>query len=274
MKLYDVSTLRAQYIKPDVNLNVWAAQHHPRALCNASLYGGVSIVHRPTGSPVGTIFEGGKCVSNQGNGYGFGIENGKIVFGAPWEKKWADYLTGYTTCVQNGVYVAPTFNDPYVFPNRLARIGMAKTQDGRVWIAVDDYATLREFSLHAIAQGVVTLSNLDGGASRHLVHEGRTIYASARVPYNAIAFFDNKSDSGKETNPYPVPTRNLLMWCRGEDVKWLQWGLNKLGYRYGTIDGIFGWNTWNALYSYQKSWSRFPDGICGPNTRGHLRDDL
>ena len=116
MKLYDVTELIATYIKPNTNLTVWAAQNRPYALCNASLYSGVSTVHRPTGAPVGTIFEGGKCVSNQGNGYGFGIDNGRIVFGGPWERQWTDYLTGYTTSVQDGAYVAPTFTDTYVFP--------------------------------------------------------------------------------------------------------------------------------------------------------------
>ena len=49
---------------------------------------------------------------------------------------------------------------------------MAKMKDGRICIAVDDYATLKEFAYHAIVQGVETLANLDGGASRHLVYGG------------------------------------------------------------------------------------------------------
>ena len=274
MKLYDVTNLKAKYIKPYTNLTVWAEQNHPFALCNASLYSGVSTVHRPSGAPVGTIFEGGKCVRNQGNGYGFGIDNGKIVFGGPWDRAWADYLTGYTTCVQNGAYVAPTFNDSYVFPCRLSRIGIARMKDGRVCIVVDDCATLKEFACHAVVQGAETLANLDGGASRHLVYARETIYTSPRVPYNAIAFFSDKEDSGKEKNPYPVPTRNLLLWSRGDDVKWLQWHLNERGFRKGIIDGIYGWNTWSATWNYQKTWSKVPDGICGPNTRGHLINDL
>lgn len=276
MNIYDVTNLRAEYVKPDSNLSMWAAQHNPFALCNASLYGGISNAHRPTGAPVGTIFENGVCVNNQGNGYGFGIDNGKIVFGKPWDRKWQDYLTGYTTCVIDGKYVPPTFTDRYVFDCNLARIAIAKMRDGRVCIITDDYVTLKQFASNAIANGVDTLVNLDGGGSRHLVYNGRTIYSSPRVPYNAIAFFNGVAPAKPDMNkcPYPEPTRNLILWSRGEDVKWLQWHLNERGFRSGVIDGIFGGNTWNALYRYQKTWSKFPDGICGPNTRGHINGQI
>lgn len=42
-------------------------------------------------------------------------------------------------------------------------------------------------------------------------------------------------------------------YMKGEDVEWLQKALNYAGYSCGSIDGIFGKNTMNALKKYQKA---------------------
>lgn len=189
MKIYDVSALKAQYIKPESNLSVWASANLPDTLCNASLYNGVQTRRRPTGQPIGTIIENGEVVHNDGNGFGFGIVDGRIVFGRPWEQKWETYLTGYNCPVLEGQYVKPSFTDRYVFDCALDRIGIGYTKDGKTVIVCDDRVTLQQFAEHAISAGVVTLVNLDGGGSRHLLYNGKTLYASSRVPYNAIAFF-------------------------------------------------------------------------------------
>ena len=76
------------------------------------------------------------------------------------------------------------------------------------------------------------------------------------------------------TNPYPVPTR-WLYWdspmIRGDDVKYLQWGLNRLGFNCGDIDGIFGGNTHNALVSFQKAYGLDADGIFGPKSLSKMQ---
>ena len=266
MKLYDVSDARPMIVRPGMNLTAFASISKPFELCNASLY------NFTTYEPVGTIIEDSRFVHNQGYGYGVGIYDNKLFFGGPWDKTYTDFLTGYTGCVQNGQYVAPSFNDSYVFGCRLQRIAIGR-KSGKPYIATDDNVTLREFSMNAISQGIDTLINLDGGGSRHLLYNGKAIYTSPRVPYNAFVFYKD-APVKPDGCPYPEPVRNLLMWCRGEDVKWLQWHLNKLGFRCGAIDGIFGWNTWNSVWNYQRTWSRVPDGICGPNTRGHLKNDV
>ncbi len=197
MRFYDVTGCTAQIVRPGMNLTKWAEKNSPYALCNASLYNGVSTVTPPT-KPVGTIIEDGKMVSNQGNGFGCGIEVGKetLDFGQPWDRTWKDYLTGYNAPVQNGVYIEPGFTDSYVFPNSLARIGVGRKHD-RVYIVTDDNVTLREFAVNAIAAGFDTLVNLDGGGSRHLLYDGKAIYTSARIPYNAIAFFRDGAGKGE-----------------------------------------------------------------------------
>ena len=183
MRVFDVSGCRAEIVRPGKPLGVWAAEHNPFAVCNASLYNFATRV------PIGTIIEGGELVHNDGNGYGFGImPMGTPGFGMPWDRSWKDYLTGYNSPVQGGAYIAPSFTDRYVFECRLARIGIGQA-GGRLVIVTDDYVTLKEFAQNAIKAGLDTLVNLDGGGSRHLVYARETVYSSQRVPYNAIAFY-------------------------------------------------------------------------------------
>lgn len=261
MRFYDVSGCRCEIVRPGTNLTAWTAKNKPFAVCNASLYDMRSRV------PIGTIIEGGQLVHNDGNGYGFGICNGDPEFGQPWDRAWTDYLTGYNSPVQDGVYIAPGFKDDYVFNSRPVRIGIGRKQ-GKIYIVTDDFVTIREFANNAIADGFDTLVNLDGGGSRHLYYNGKTYYSSQRIPYNAIAFFNGKEPE-KPKCPYAEPVRNLLLGYKGEDVKWLQWQLSRKGFACA-VDGIFGWGTWKAVWNFQKTWSRTPDGICGANTRNHL----
>ena len=188
MRIFDVTGCRARIVRPGTTLTAWAAANKPFALCNASLYTAAL-------RPIGTVIENGKMVHDDGNGYGFGVIDGKPGFGRPWDAPWDDYLTGYNSPVQCGVYVAPAFRDDYVFGCRLARIGLGR-RGTQTLIVTDDGVTLREFAEHAIAAGLDTLVNLDGGGSRHLLHGGVPVYQSPRVPYNAIAFY--REDEGED----------------------------------------------------------------------------
>lgn len=276
MKLYDVTGLQAVYVKPGSSLSGWVAQHKTAtidgkahelvAVCNASLYTAARV-------PVGTIIEAGRLVHNDGNGYGVGLIAGKLEFGKPWDRAWDSYLTGYTTCVQDSKYVAPSFNDSYVFPCALSRIGIGRKGE-KQYIVTDDGVSLKGFAEHGVGMGLDTLVNLDGGGSRFLYYEGKTVYASGRVPYNAIAFYKPVACTVPSPSEYPVPTRNLYFGCRGEDVKWLQDQLIKHGYNLSGVDGIFGPNTFRAVVAYQRTWTRWPDGICGPKTRKHLTGEI
>ena len=269
MRLFDISNCKSEIIRPGKTLSGWTAEHDPYAVCNASLY------DMRTRVPIGTIIEDGKFIHNDGNGFGCGVTwaESTLLFGQPWDRTWKEYLTGYNSPVQNGQYVAPTWTDTYVFGCRLVRIGIGKKGD-QIFIVTDELVTLREFAEHAIAQGVDTLVNLDGGGSRHLYYNGATVYSSPRIPYNAIAFYKTQTtEKPKETIvqcPYSEPTRNLLLGNKGEGVKWMQWHLTRHGF-FCDVDGVFGWLTWNALWKFQKTFTNRPDGICGPNTRRELK---
>ena len=74
-------------------------------------------------------------------------------------------------------------------------------------------------------------------------------------------------------NPYKEPTRTIKINCKGDDVKWVQWHLNRLGYDIGRfgIDGVFGNSTLYAVKVYQNTCGLKVDGIVGPATRNSLK---
>ncbi len=54
--------------------------------------------------------------------------------------------------------------------------------------------------------------------------------------------------------------------CRGEDVRAVQQALVDNGYSPGSIDGVYGPNTKNAVIKYQRAKRLKVDGIVGPET--------
>jgi g-D-glutamyl-meso-diaminopimelate peptidase len=60
--------------------------------------------------------------------------------------------------------------------------------------------------------------------------------------------------------------RTLRLGLRGSDVMKIQALLRKIGYNSGTIDGVFGSQTEQAVMSFQRSNGLTPDGIIGTNT--------
>lgn len=64
--------------------------------------------------------------------------------------------------------------------------------------------------------------------------------------------------------------RLLRLGSRGSDVRTLQQRLNSLGYNCGSVDGIFGSRTLNAVRNFQRKNGLAVDGIVGPATRSKL----
>ena len=52
----------------------------------------------------------------------------------------------------------------------------------------------------------------------------------------------------------------------GEEVKKIQTKLKNWGYYNGSVDGVFGWQTTNAVKSFQRTNGLTPDGIAGTQT--------
>ena len=57
---------------------------------------------------------------------------------------------------------------------------------------------------------------------------------------------------------------------RGQEVRLVQQKLKSLGYYKGSVDGIYGTQTKNAVISFQKNCGITADGIAGPKTLKYL----
>ncbi|MDR2736046.1 MAG: peptidoglycan-binding protein [Gracilibacteraceae bacterium] len=73
-----------------------------------------------------------------------------------------------------------------------------------------------------------------------------------------------------ESCPYREPTDNILMGSKGNNVRWVQWHLNRMGINLDT-DGDFGPLPDFVVKEFQKSNHLTADGIVGPQTRTKLK---
>ena len=71
--------------------------------------------------------------------------------------------------------------------------------------------------------------------------------------------------------PYSEPTKDIAFGARGNNVRWLQWQLNKAAGEKLAVDGIFGPRTKAAVLRFQKKQGLLVDGIVGPKTRTALK---
>lgn len=124
------------------------------------------------------------------------------------------------------------------------------------------------------ALGLTDVIKFDGGGSeimkfngvtKHALAENRQISAIFKVSDATV-----KTPKNTIVNPYPVPKRTLKRGFKGDDVRWLQFQLTKLGFDPKGIDGSFGTGCFIAVLAYQKSRGLDIDGSVGPKTLGSL----
>ena len=72
-------------------------------------------------------------------------------------------------------------------------------------------------------------------------------------------------------NPYPVPVKNVRLNSKGNDVRWLQYELNRVGHYGLIIDGVAGPLTISSLKDHQTKHGLVADGICGEKTRATFK---
>lgn len=83
--------------------------------------------------------------------------------------------------------------------------------------------------------------------------------------------YDTFNGVAKTENPYAEPTKNIRLNSKGNDVRWLQYELNRVGGYKLIVDGIAGELTIACLKNFQKTHGLVDDGICGPLTRQKLK---
>jgi len=97
----------------------------------------------------------------------------------------------------------------------------------------------------------------------------------------SCAYIDPEKYSTTYTaNPYKEPTRAITKGDVGEDVKWVQWELVRLGYSIGNagVDGRCGPITTEAIKKFQREHKDLngkqllADGFAGPLTRGAMEN--
>lgn len=150
-----------------------------------------------------------------------------------------------------------------------------KTTSGNMITTAEAY---RKFK----ALGFYDVIKLDGGGSFYMNINGTKKYTAENRRINTIITFgdigsSNPSEPSKPSNdnPFPIPTRTLVKGRTGNDVKWLQFQLNKAGFGkipMFSIDGSFGLATQTAVRNFQKAKGLAVDGSVGPATRARLKE--
>ena len=140
------------------------------------------------------------------------------------------------------------------------------------------------------ALGFTDVIKLDGGGSCIMKYNGTVKQqTSENRQINAIIKVTNKTNTtlpqpdkekpvtqtpaNTDKNPYKKPTRNLNRYMTGDDVRWVQFQLQKAGVDCGAIDGSYGNGTYTAIKRYQKLRKLDVDGSCGPKTRESLANE-
>lgn len=113
-------------------------------------------------------------------------------------------------------------------------------------------------------------------------HAGGVVNAGLRA--RRIAEHELFTRTLSDCCPYCLPTRTVTsianakaegcssFVCRGEQVKWVQWELNRVMSAGLKVDGVCGEKTVAAIRRFQAEKHLTVDGLCGKNTRSALKE--
>lgn len=184
---------------------------------------------------------------------GIKVGKSKVHFGKAWKDK--AYDTKTKECYDGKTYV--TIND------------MFRAYDS-IEDAIEDYYDMLAFC----SRYRNCLNQIDPRKCITAIKNGG--YATSPTYINTIMSIIKKYDLTRfDTvikhaiyNPYKEPSSVVVLGCKGENVKWVQWYLWRFGLiNKSGIDGIFGVNTNTAVKEAQKRLGLLPDGNIGPDTR-------
>ena len=150
---------------------------------------------------IGTIWQNGKLVRNEGSGYGFGInEKGGFGFGDPWSIDWNNYITGYPALIKDG-QIMPDSVDAYVMNAHTKRSVIGSAGSNLYLISMNN-VTVEQLKVALSNYGIYNAINLDGGGSSRLMIGANAVNAPTddRIIPNAIAVWLKKDkQEGNDT---------------------------------------------------------------------------
>ena len=167
-------------------------ENKPDYMINASLWDDGK-------NAIGTIWQNGELVRNEGTGYGFGInKSGGFGFGNPWDIEWNNYITGYPALIKDGK-IMPDSVDGYVMNSHTKRSVIGSAGDKLYLISMNN-VTVEQLKVALNNFGIYNAINLDGGGSSRLMIGDKAVNSPTddRIIPNAIAVWlkkDNKEDN-------------------------------------------------------------------------------
>lgn len=188
----------------------------------------------------------------------------------------------FITClalIREGIPIVP-LSYPIAMGGVRGRTAIGVTADGRTipWCALDGSAeacTPEQLRDKMLALGCVSALMLDGGISSRGIFPNGVIPANRNRPFlhNYIALWlDDEPEEPVEDPqcPYMEPKANIRWGSIGNGAKWAQWQLNRHGAKLD-VDGLFFWQSVEALKKFQHSRGLAWDGVCGELTREALK---
>ena len=124
-----------------------------------------------------------------------------------------------------------------------------------------------------------TMCTIEGNSSDQVKRNTYALTNSYILGYGIINY--NGSSSGSNTStgtgqtdnpgsPYPIPSGNLRVGSRGDNVKWIQKFANDVMGAGIAVDGIYGNQTAYAVRVFQQNNGLSVDGVCGAQTTGKM----
>lgn len=187
-----------------LTMGQWYAKQtdKPKYLINASLW--------DNQGAIGSIYEDGLMVRNEGGGFGFGVigkeDEVKWAFGEPWDNVWRNYITGTPAMIVDGKQTdahMPITRDEVVATRRSAFCASGNV----LYMVTSSNLTLQAFKDQLSAFGMYHALNLDGGGSSRMLIDGMAVNdpTDDRRNPNAIAIWVKEDDKTEvieeETKP-------------------------------------------------------------------------
>lgn len=166
-------------------------ENKPDYMINASLW--------DDKGAIGTIWQNGELVRNEGTGYGFGInKSGCFHFGNPWDIAWNNYITGYPALIKDGKITSDSV-DSYVMTSKSKRSVIASAGNN-IYLIATNGMTIEQLKKFLADNGYYNAINLDGGGSSRLMIGDKAVNSPTddRKCPNAICVWLKKNN--KEDN--------------------------------------------------------------------------